>query len=263
MEIPVLRGRSISASDGATAPRVIVLSETIARHYWPDSDPIGSHIRLGDSKSPWLTVVGVSGDVRQWFTGEPMPAAYVSYLQSPSRRMSLRVRTLADPMSAAGGVRAKLRAVDRNQPVYDAKSMDQLLSEETSGVRVSASTMSMYAVIALLLAATGIYAVISYSVVQRTHEVGVRIALGAGRHDVLRMMLGRSIKLAGIGLAIGVPVAVALTLVMSSVLYNVVALEWTMFVAFTAVLGLSAMLAGYVPARRASKLDPMVALRHE
>ena len=263
MEIPVLRGRSISASDGATAPRVIVLSETIARHYWPDSNPIGSRIRLGDSKSPWLTVVGVSGDVRQWFTGEPMPAAYVSYLQSPSRRMSLRVRTVADPMSAAAGVRAKLRAVDRNQPVYDVKSMDQLLSEETSGVRVSASTMSMYAVIALLLAATGIYAVISYSVVQRTHEVGVRMALGAGRHDVLRMMLGRSIKLAGIGLAIGVPAAVALTLVMSSVLYNVVALEWTMFVAFTAVLALSAMLAGYVPARRASKVDPMVALRHE
>ena len=263
MEIPVLRGRSISAQDGSTAPRVIVLSETIARHYWPDSDPIGSHIRLGDANSPWLTVVGVSGDVRQWFTGEVMPAGYISYLQSPSRTMSLRVRTTADPMSAAGGVRAKVSAVDRNQPVYDLKSMDQLLSEETSGVRVSASTMSMYALIALLLAATGIYAVISYSVVQRTHEVGVRMALGAGRPDVFRMMLMRSMKLAGIGLAIGVPAAIALTLVMSSVLYNVVALEWTMFVAFTAVLGLSAMLAGYVPARRASNVDPMVALRHE
>ncbi len=263
MEIPVLRGRSISKQDGATAPRAIVLSETIARHYWPDSDPIGSHIRIGDAKSPWLTVVGVSGDIRQWFTGEAMPAAYVSYLQSPSRAMGLRIRTVADPMSLAGGVRAKVREVDRNQPVYDIKSMDQLLSEETSGVRVSASTMSMYAVIALLLAATGIYAVISYSVVQRTHEVGVRMALGAGRHEVLRMMLARSLKLAGIGLAIGVPAAVALTLVMSSVLYNVVALEWTMFVAFTAILGLSAMLAGYVPARRASQVDPMVALRHE
>lgn len=263
MQIPVLRGRSISAQDGATAPKAIVLGESIARHYWPDSDPIGSHIRLGGAKSPWLTVVGVSGDVRQWFTGEPVPSAYVSYLQSPSRSMSLRIRTAADPMSAAGGARAKVREIDRNQPVYDVKSMDQILSEETSGVRVSASTMSMYAVIALLLAATGIYAVISYSVVQRTHEVGVRMALGAGSQDVLRMMLSRSAKLAGIGLAIGVPVAVALTLLMSSVLYNVVALEWTMFAAFTTVLGLSAMLAGYVPARRASKVDPMVALRHE
>ena len=263
MQIPVLRGRSISEQDGAAAPKVVVLCETIARHYWPDSDPIGRRIRLGDAKSPWLTVVGVSGDVRQWFTGEPVPSAYVSYLQSPSHSMSLRIRTLADPMSAAGGVKAKVREVDRNQPLYDLKSMDQVLSEETSGVRVSASTMSLYAVIALLLAATGIYAVISYSVVQRTHEVGVRMALGAGRHDVLKMMLARSVRLAGLGLAIGVPVAVAMTLLMSSVLYNVVALEWTMFVGFTAVLGLAALLAGYVPARRASKVDPMVALRHE
>jgi putative ABC transport system permease protein len=263
MEIPVLRGRSIAAQDSAAAPRVVVLSESIVHHYWPDSDPIGRKIRLGDAKSPWLTVVGVSGEVRQWFTGEPMPAAYVSYLQSPSRSMSLRIRTVADPMSAAGGLRAKVREVDRNQPLYDVKSMDQVLSEETSGVRVSASTMSMYAVIALLLAATGIYAVISYSVVQRTHEVGVRMALGAGRQDVLRMMLARSVRLAGFGLAIGVPVAVALTLLMSSVLYNVVALEWPMFAAFTAVLGLSALLAGYIPARRAANVDPMVALRHE
>ena len=263
MEIPLLEGRSISEQDGTDAPRVVVLSESVARHYWPASDAIGHRIKLGNAQSAWMTVAGVCGDTRSWFTGEPFHDAYIPYLQAPRRSMSLALRTTSDPMQVAGGVRAKVREVDKNQPVYDLKSMEQILNEETSGVRVSASTMSMYAVIALLLAATGIYAVISYSVVQRTHEVGVRMALGAGRGDVLKLTLLRALRLSGIGLAIGVPVAFALTRLMSSVLYNVVAMEWTLFAGFTAVLASSALLAGYIPARRAAKVDPVVALRHE
>jgi putative ABC transport system permease protein len=267
MEIPVLQGRSISVQDGTESPRVVVLSETIARHYWPGypktPDPIGRRIKLGNPQSPWLTVIGVSGDIKQWFTGEPMPMVYIPYLQAPRRSVSLYMRTASDPMRAASGARAKVRNVDANQAVYDVKSMEQVLSEETSGVRVSATTMSMYAVIALLLAITGIYAVISYSVVQRTHEIGVRMALGAARSDVLKMTLWRAFRLAGIGLAIGVPIALALTKLMSSVLYNVVSFDAFAFVGFTVVLGSSALLAGYIPARRASKVDPVIALRHE
>jgi putative ABC transport system permease protein len=263
MEIPVLQGRSISEQDGPESPKVVVVTESIARHYWPDSTPIGRRIKLGASQTPWLTVVGVCGDTKNWFTSEALPRAYIPYLQSPSRSMALYVRTAYDPMLAASGVRSQVREVDKNQPVYDIKSMEQSLNEETSGVRASASMMSMFATIALLLAATGIYAVLSYSVVQRTHEVGVRIALGASRADVLKMTLMRAFRLAGLGLAIGLPAAFGLTRLMSSVLFNVVALDWAMFAIFTLVLATSAMLAGYVPARRATKVDPMEALRHE
>jgi putative ABC transport system permease protein len=263
MEIPLLRGRSISEQDGSDSQRVVVLSESIARHYWPKGDPIGSRIKLGNVQSPWLTVIGVSGDTKNWFTGEPYLDAYLPYVQAPRHSMSLALRTTSDPMLAASALRAKVHEVDRYQPVYDIKSMEQILNEETSGVRVSATTMSMYAVIALLLAATGIYAVISYSVVQRTHEVGVRIALGASQAQVLKLTLLGALRLAGIGLAIGLPVALALTLLMSSALYNVVAIEWTMFAGITAVLATAALLAGYIPARRAAKVDPMDALRHD
>ena len=141
--------------------------------------------------------------------------------------------------------------------------MEQIIFEETSGVRVSATTMGIYAAIALLLATTGVYAVISYSVAQRTHEIGVRVALGAGQGEVLRMVLWQAFRMTGIGLAIGVPVGVLLTRVMSSVLYNVVALDPMTFAAFTAVLGCPGLLAAYLPARRATKVDPMVALRHQ
>jgi putative ABC transport system permease protein len=261
-EIPILQGRNITDQDGPDSPKVVVVTDSIARHYWPDS-PIGRKIKLGASQAPWLTVVGVCGDTKNWFTSELWPRAYIPYLQAPSLSMTLFVRTVSDPMLAASGLRAKVRAVDKNQPVYDIKSMEQSLNEETSGVRASASMMSMFATIALLLAATGIDAVISYSVVQRTHEVGVRIALGASRGDVLKMTLMRAFRLAGIGLAIGLPSAFGLTRLMSSVLFNVVALDWTMFATFTLVLASSAMLAGYIPARRATKVDPVEALRHE
>jgi putative ABC transport system permease protein len=192
-----------------------------------------------------------------------MQRVYIPCLQSPVRSMTLLVRTASDPMQAAGSLRAKVREMDKNQPVFDVKSMEENINEETSGVRASASMMSMYAVIALLLAVTGIYAVISYSVAQRTHEVGVRMALGAGRRDVVSMTMLRAFRLAALGLTIGIPAAVALMRLMSSVLFNVVALEWTMFAGFALVLGASALLAGYIPARRATRVDPVEALRHE
>jgi len=263
MGIPILRGRAISAADGTESSRVAVISESVANHYWPASDPIGHQIKLGNAQSPWLTVVGVCGDVKDWFSGQPIPRAVIPYRQAPQRSMTLYIRTTGDPLLAVKAARAEVRNADPNQAVFDVKTMEQEISDETSGVRSAAQTMSMYAVIALLLAATGIYAVISYAVVQRTHEIGVRLALGAGRSSIVRMIVAQAFRLAALGLAIGVPVAYMLTRIMSSALYNTVALDPLTFAAFTGVLGLSALLAGYIPARRATRVDPTVALHHE
>ncbi|MGA2181396.1 MAG: ABC transporter permease [Bryobacteraceae bacterium] len=261
--LPIVSGRPITEQDGKDTQAVVVLSQTVARHYWPNGDAVGQHVRLQKGESHWLTVVGVCGDVKEWFNGEPQRAAYLPFSQAPGPAMEILVRTNGDPNMIVGAVRAAVRNVDPNQPVFDVKSMQQLITEQTSGVRASAVSMSSYAVIALLLAVTGIYAVISYSVVQRTHEIGVRMALGAARPDVLRMILMQGVGIAGVGLAIGVPVALTLMLVMSSLLYNVVLVEPLVFALLTAILAMSAVLAGYVPARRAASIDPLTALRDE
>jgi putative ABC transport system permease protein len=263
MQLPVSRGNPISRQDGAESPRVVVLSESVARHYWPDSSPIGQRIKLGDSRSPWLTVIGVSDDVKDWFRAVPVPAAYVPFFQAPQASMQVVMRTAADPLRVANAARAQVRAVDQGQPVYDVKSMDQSIADQTAGVGAAATSMTIYAVIALLLATTGIYAVISYSVARRTHEIGIRIALGAGQGDVLKMVAWQASRMAGLGLAIGIPLAFLLSRAVSSALYNVVALDAMTFAIFTALLAASALLASYLPARRAARVDAMIALRHE
>jgi putative ABC transport system permease protein len=240
-----------------------VLSESIARHYWPGSNPIGSRIRLSRSDPRWLTVVGVCGDVKDWFSSRPMPRVYVSFRQMPRPNATVLVRTSVEPMQVAGAARAEVQKVDRGQPVFDVKSMEQTMAEETSGVRAVAISMVTYALIALFLAVSGIYAVISYSVAQRTHEIGIRMALGAGQADILSMTLGDAIRMGAIGLAIGVPVALALLQVMSSVLYGVMRIDAGTFTGLTLLLALSAVAAGYIPAVRAARVDPLTALRAE
>jgi len=267
MELPIRLGRGISDQDGVESPKVVVLSESVVRHYWPDyqrgAGPIGQHVKLGNAQSPWLRVAGVSGDTKEWFSGRPQPAAYVPSVQTPQRAMMLLLRTAGDPLGLAAPARAAVRAVDRNPPVYDVKSMDQIVAMQTSGVAAAAFSMETYAAIALLLALTGIYALASYSVAQRTHEIGIRMALGAGRGDVLKMVVRQSFRTAGTGLAIGLPAAVILTKIMSSVLLNVVPMDLRLVAAFTLLLGGAALRASYIPARRASRVDPMVALHHE
>jgi predicted lysophospholipase L1 biosynthesis ABC-type transport system permease subunit len=236
----------------------------VARHYWRDAaDPIGRRIKLGGAQSQWTTIVGVVGDVKDWFSGEPQPAVYLPYPQAPQLSMRLLLRTAGDPMRVVAGARAQILSVDPDQPIYDVKSMEQVLSEQTSGVRLSASMMGVFAGIALVLAAAGIYAVISYLVAQRTHEIGVRMALGARQRDVLNLVVGYALKLALVWLAIGLPAAYAMTRVMSSALYGVIALDAATFAGFTLLLAAVALAAGYIPARRATKVDPMVALRYE
>jgi putative ABC transport system permease protein len=267
LELPIRLGRGISDQDGAETPRVVVLSESMARHYWPEyrhgAEPIGRRIKLGNSQSPWVTVVGVSGDRKDWFSGEPRATAYIPSVQAPQRAMTLLLRTAGDPLGMAIAARAAIRAVDRNPPVYDVKSMEQSIAVQTSGVGSAAFSMEIYAAIALLLAVTGIYALTSYTVAQRTHEIGIRMALGARRSDVLKTVVGQSVRTAGAGLAIGLPMALILTKIMSSVLSNVVPMDLRTVAGFTVLLGGSALLAAYVPARRASRVDPMVALHHE
>jgi predicted permease len=263
MRLPLQRGRWISERDDAEAPRVVVLSESVVRSYWPHSNPLGQKIRLGSADSPWLTVVGVTGDVKDWFLGKPQPAAYVSFRQYPTAAMEFLVRGGNDRRRLAGTLRAVAKRMDSEQPIYDVHTMEQEMHDETTGVRNAASMMGTYAGIALLLSAMGIYSINTFFVAQRRPEIAIRMSLGATRRSILGMVLGQSCRLTGWGLAVGVPLAVLLTLAMSRALYGLVPVQPGVFLMFVAVLGAVALVAGYVPAYRATKVDPIRVLRQE
>jgi len=265
MELPVRQGRPIEARDGAETQPVVVVSEDVARRYWTarGENPLGARIRLNGPQSPWLTVIGVSGDVRDWFSQNAIPRVYTSFVQGPARTAEILMRTHGDPLQAVPAARVEIGKLDRSQPVYEVKSVEQEIADQMSGVRMSAQSMAIYAVLALVLALSGTYAVIAYSAARRTQEMGVRLALGAAPDDVLKLVVGHAVRLAAIGLAIGLPSAIVLTRVMSSAVQGVVALDWTVFAGFTLLLVASAALAGYVPARRAAAVDPVTALRCE
>ncbi len=264
MRIPLLKGRFLSEHDRPESARVVVLSQSVARRYWPDRDPLGHRIKLGDSGSPWLTVVGVSGDiVEDWLSGRPSLAAYVPYTQRTYRSAEFLIRTYGDPTRIAGAARAASRKVDGNLPLYAVKSKERDIFEQISGVRAAARTMSTYAAVALLLAATGIFAMVSYFVAQRTHDIGVRMALGADFADVLKLTLSGTLRLTLRGLLIGTLLAFALMRFVSSLLFNLVKLDVMTFASCAVLLGLAALVASYLPAYRATRIDPLVALRQE
>ncbi|HEV8039118.1 MAG TPA: ABC transporter permease [Bryobacteraceae bacterium] len=263
MRIPLRAGRSIGQEDGPNAPPVVVVSEAMARHFWPGLNPIGRRIRLKGPGSPWLTVAGVCGDLKDWFSGDPELAVYVSYRQWPNIYMELHVRTRQDPLRLASSVRAQVRMVDRNQAVSNINTEEQSLAEETSGVRMASARMSVYAAISLLLAVMGCYAVGAFSVARRTQEIGIRMTLGATRNNILGMVLTQTARMTAIGLVVGLALAIAMTELMSHALYNVVSVEPMTFVVLTALLAASALMAGYIPAYRAARIDPMAALRND
>jgi putative ABC transport system permease protein len=264
LRIPLLRGRSFNTSDGPDTQPVALISETLAQRYFNGTDPIGKRIKLSnDEQEPWRTVVGVVGDVRMSSFDRPFYTTYTAASQVAPQATSFVVRTNRDPMSLAAAVRAQVASVDPGLPIYDIRTQDQVIGDNISGVQFSARMMIAFGIISLVLAAAGIYAVMSYSVTQRTHEIGVRMALGARPIDVLSMIVTYTLKLASLGITIGLPIAFAVSRLLRSAMLGVFQADAWIFVAFPMVLGATALLAGYIPARWATRVDPMEALRSE
>ncbi|MBI1940540.1 MAG: ABC transporter permease [Acidobacteria bacterium] len=228
LRIPVLRGRSIALQDGPNAPRVVVISDSMARRIWPNQDPLGKRIKFGRAESgePWCTVVGVVADVKQSpFDTEVYPTAYFPLTQQPRPFSAVVVRTPGDPLALAAVARSEMGNVDPDQATFDIRTLDQVVSDNLSGVESSAQMMLAFGFIALVLAGSGIFAVVAYSVLQRTHEIGVRMALGARRAEVLRLVMGHAMKLALMGLVSGAACALGLSHALSSELFGVLRMD--------------------------------------
>jgi putative ABC transport system permease protein len=267
MGIRLLRGRELGDQDRADTSPVVVISETMARRYWPGEDPLGKRLAPGsaDSHDDWITIVGVVNDVRQFeLDAEPKPQMYLSYEQSESFMLrDLVVKTDVEPNSLAGVVRSTIWGIDKDQPVSNVATMEEVLSQSVERQRFSMLLLSVFAALALILAAVGIYGVMSYSVAQRTHEIGIRMALGAQTRDVLRLVVGQGLKLVLAGVAVGLLAAFALTRVMTSLLFNVSATDPVTYAAISLTLVGVALVACLVPSWRATKVDPLIALRSE
>jgi putative ABC transport system permease protein len=267
LRIPLLQGRDFNETDRREAQAVIVIDETLARRHWPGESPLGKRLTVTGDRP--RTIIGVVGAVRNFGLGEaPRPQIYLPHLQ-PLATTSfvpftyLSVRTAVAPMSLAASVKSKIEEVDRDVAISEMKTMDELLDQSVAQRKFSTLLMELFSALALVLAAVGIYGVMSYSVTQRTQEIGIRMALGAQGSDVLKMVVRRGMTLVLIGVGIGLAGALAVTRIMSSLLFNVSATDPVTFVCVSLLLAGVALLACLVPARRATKVDPMVALRYE
>ncbi|HXC68704.1 MAG TPA: ABC transporter permease [Pyrinomonadaceae bacterium] len=282
MQIPLRKGRFFNSSDARVAlplirwfeqqplpehfnePQAapaIIINETMARLYWPNEDPVGRRMRI--IFSPWLTIVGVVGDVHH--TGlntPPNPEMYLSQLQEPQSSMAVLARTTGDPLQLAAAAREQLRAMDKDQPVT-VTTMDQLYANSLAGQRFNTLLLGIFAAVALLLAMIGVFGVINYSVTQRTHELGIRIALGAQRRDVFKLVVGQGLLLALVGVGVGAAGAVAVTRLITGLLYGVSPTDGPTLVVVSLLVTAVAFLACYLPARRATRVDPLIALRYE
>jgi len=266
LRIPLLKGRLFSAEDTRESLPVAVISDSMALRSFPSQDPIGKHVKLGprDSRGPDRMIVGVVGDIRANVLDTGLnPTTYIPLSQAPPQSSAFALRTTTDPHAVAAAVIAQVRNVDPTVPAYDVRTLEQGIADNMSGVESSARMMMVFAVVALILAAAGIFAVMAYAVSRRTHEIGVRMALGAQRSDVLRLVISSALKTSAVGLAIGLCVAWLLARALSSMLLGVVQVDAPVFALLTAVLAGVALLAAYVPARWATKVDPVQALRYE
>jgi putative ABC transport system permease protein len=268
--IQMTSGRSFTSTDTTGTPRVVLINETLRRRFFPGEDPIGKrlnpNLNPGSEGEPdWTQIVGVVGDVKyNGMADEVQPAIYQPTTQEPTWGGSLVIKTsVANPLSLAAAVRNEIRKLDPDLPVTQVATMDQRLSKAVSQPRFRTTLIALFALVALLLACVGIYGVISYSVTQRTHEIGIRMALGARTGDVLRMVIRQAIVLAVVGVTIGLAASFAITRLMSSLLFGVTATDPMIFVATALVLTTTALIASYLPARRAARVDPLVALRYE
>ncbi len=270
MGIPLLRGREFDDRDRKQSRRVAIVDQSFVRELLPKEDPLGQRIKLGkrNSKKPWLTIVGVAGNVKHFTVFKEMgtvggPFVYVPLRQEPLSTLSVLVRTAANPHSVESSIARAVTMLDSNLPRPEVETQDQWLAQFTTQPKFRAVLFGIFGVLALLLANVGIYGVLSQLVAQRTHEIGIRVALGAQYGDVLRLVAGEGFKLIAIGVAIGIAGALALTRLLSGLLYGVKPSDPFTFIAASLILAGVALLACYIPARRATKVDPMVALRYE
>jgi putative ABC transport system permease protein len=274
MQIPVLRGRFVNARDDEHSPLVVAVDENFARKYFPGQNPIGRRIHVGIINID-PEIIGVVGHVKHWGLDseadrQPIQEQmYVPFMQIPDHVWSgppqarVVLRSAGSPLGVAGAVREAIAKLNGQNVMYETKTMDAIIAESLAARRFSMILLSVFAALALLLSSIGIYGVISYVVGQRTREIGIRIALGAPRGNVLRLMLGEGMKMTVIGIVAGVVAAVGLTRLMAQLIYGVSATDPVTFAGVVIVLTVVAMAACYVPARRAMRVDPMVALRYE
>lgn len=263
MEVPLLAGREFTNRDTPGAPAVAIINQAMARRFFPGEDPLGKRILLVREKEG-VEVVGVVGDVRRFEVGDVVePEIYYPYMQKPRWATYFAIRTNGDPITVVAAVRGRMLAVDKDVPVLNVATIDQLVSAALREPRFNTALIGAFAGLAVLLASVGLYAVISYSVTQRTHEIGVRMAVGAGQRDIFNLIVGQGMKLTLIGVAIGLAASFVLTRVMLSMLFEVSATDPLTFVGISLLLTVVSMLACYIPARRAMEVDPMVALRCE
>jgi putative ABC transport system permease protein len=265
MSIPLIKGRYFTEQDNKDAPRVVIINETLARKYFPGEEALGKRIEVTISDNNMAEIIGIVSDVKHLSVDKEAGAeSYFSYQQIPFSSMTLVARSNSDnPTSLAPGLRNAVEQVDKEQPLSDVRTMEQLLADSLARRRFNMLLLGIFASVALALAAVGIFGVMNYSVTQRTHEIGIRMALGAQSRDILRMVVGQGMILALVGVGAGLVGAYLLTRLMSSLLYGVTATDPLTFIGVSLVLSAVALVASFIPARKATKVDPMVALRYE
>jgi predicted permease len=267
LRVPLRAGRFFDERDKADAPQVVIINQAFARKWFAGEEALGKPITRDDARKPdaqWMTIVGIVGDMRhRGLDFEPAPEYYLPHSQLPYRVMTLAVRSRQDPRGLSHVIRKEVHELDLELSVANVRTMENVASDSIAPRRLSVTMISVFAAIALFLASVGIYGAISYLVVQRTHEIGVRMALGAQRGDVLRLVVGHAAKLVGIGTIIGLVLAFLSTRLLSALLYNVGVFDATTFVFVTIALAAVALLASYVPALRATRADPVIALSHD
>ena len=268
MQIRLLRGRGFTDADRDHAEPVAIVSQSMADRYWPGADPIGRHVRYPtesrQSNGPWITVVGVSDEViHDWVYARRAPTVYRPYAQEPSRDLALAIRTLGDPATLAPEIRRAIHALDPDRPIFDVRSMEQVLRERLTGPRLVSAMMATLSGLAMALAAMGLYGVIACLVSQRTHEIGLRIVLGARRLDVLRLVVGHSLRLTATGVILGALLALATSRVWGSMLFGIASFDLGVFIGLTVGVAATGLVAAYLPARRALRIEPVIALRSE
>jgi putative ABC transport system permease protein len=269
MGIRLIEGAGFTLQDKQGAPAVVIINQTMARRFWPNESAVGMRLKSGGltSDAPWATVKGVVTDSVQGFqlNDSIIPEVYIPHAQAPycCRRMNLIMRTNVDPASLISSIKREIQSLYKDQPVYEIQTMEEVIARSTGARRFAMTLLSVFAGLAMALASVGVYGVILYSVAQRTHEFGVRIAMGARERDVLKLVFKQGMKLVLIGVAIGLCASFALTRLVESLLFGVSAKDPLTFAIGALLLTMVAMLACWVPARRATKVDPLVALRCE